>query len=527
MSAEFWVGPPGAPDTYRLVSLIGGGGEGEVWKGVLPLSTGGRRQVAVKVMRGRPEPAWDRVGHLMTSLSHPGLVRVTDVFSGSRMHRPGEGAGGDDHRYVVMDHVAGSTLRDWCDENPHATAAERLRMLRTVAAALDEMHSGASTEVAVAHGDVKPANIVVTPEGATVLVDLGLVQLTDAAGPAGHSTPYAAPELRTPGTHPTPEADRFAFAVTTAQVLTGQPPPLGRDGWLDVTALGHALAAHPVTARRPVLVGRILAVLQAPPEARPRPLGAWLDAAAETLSQVTNGGTPQPGEPRSAAVTYVPDPPTTAFAAVAPVAPAPPPRRRRGRLLLVAGLAVVALGAGTLFAINSGAGPGPTGNAAGIEPAAAPLGAPATTTPVPSRPTTPASSRSRTSGANGLDPNETAYLSLLDIVDEDAAAGNSYTERGDFAAGGDVYGRSLQLKVSCGGRDGGDYWIEYDLSQDYTRLTAAVGLADTSAADSAVTYEITGDQRPLASGQLTLGRVDGVDVDVTGVLRLRLLINDP
>jgi serine/threonine protein kinase len=522
VSGEFWVGPPGAPDTYRLVSLIGGGGEGEVWQGVLPLSTGGRRQVAVKIMRGRPGPAWNRVGHLMTSLSHPGLVRVTDVFAGSRMHRPGEGRGPDDHRYVVMDHVAGSSLRDWCDEHPQATAAERLRMLRTVAAALDEMHSGASTEVAVAHGDVKPANIVVTPEGATVLVDLGLVQLADAAGPAGHSTPYAAPELRAPGAHPTPEADRFAFAVTTAQVLTGQPPPLGRDGWLDVTALGHALADHPVTARRPVLVGRILAVLNAPPEARPRPLGAWLDAAAETLSQVTTGGT-QPGSARSAAVTYIPDPPTAAFAAVAPVAPVPPPRRRRrGRLLLVAGLAVVALAAATLFAVNAATSTQAGGIASGPEPGALPATPTSTSaTPTTTRPATTTPPVTSTVNSIGLD------LSQLDVVDRDRAAVYGSDRSGAYATGGEQYGRSVLLYVGCANRDGGNYWVEYDVSQDYARFIAAVGLADTSAADSAVTYSITGDQRLLASGPLTLGQVDPVEVDITGVLRIRLSINNP
>lgn len=518
MSGEFWVGPPGAPDTYRLVSLIGGGGEGEVWKGVLPLSTGGRRQVAVKIMRGRPGPAWDRGGHLMTSLSHPGLVRVTDVFTGSRMHRPGEGGGEADHRYVVMDHVAGSTLRDWCDEQPQATAAERLRMLRTVAAALDEMHSGATTEVAVAHGDVKPANIVVTPEGATVLVDLGLVQLTDAAGPAGHSTPYAAPELRAPGAHPTPEADRFAFAVTVAQVLTGQPPPLGRDGWLDVTALGHVLAANPVTARRPVLVGRILTVLQAPPEARPRPLGAWLDAAAETLSQVTTGGTRHPG---AAAATFVPDPPTAVFAAVEPAAPVPPPRRRRRGRLLVAGLAVVALGAAGVYAVDT-ATSAPADQVAPGPAAAAPTDATTTTRAAPTTaPATP------TVNSIGLDPSETAYLSQLDVVDKDRAAVYGSDRSGPYATGGEQYGRSVLLFAGCANRDGGNYWVEYDVSEDYSRLTAVVGLADTSAADSAVTYSITGDRRMLASGPLTLGQADPIDVDITGVLRIRLSINNP
>jgi serine/threonine protein kinase len=82
---------------------------------VLPLSEAGWRQVAVKVTRGsgtRDEDAhWARFGHLLQSLSHPGLVRVTDAFTGAGVHRRGQ-ARPDTFRYVVMDFVDGVTLRD-------------------------------------------------------------------------------------------------------------------------------------------------------------------------------------------------------------------------------------------------------------------------------------------------------------------------------------------------------------------------------------------------------------------------------
>ena len=295
-SADFWVGPFSAPQTYRLVSLLGGGGEGEVWRAELPLSTGGRRHVAVKIQPSvgdADEPArWERFGHLLTSLGHPGLVRVTDVFLGAAPHRGDEPArDAAPRRYIVMDHVEGPTLREWCDENPDATASTRLRMLRTIASALDEMHAGAGTEVPVAHGDVKPSNVVVRPDGGTILVDLGLTRLTDGTGVAGHSAPYAAPELRLPGALATPEADRYAFAATTAQVLTGQAPPTGPEGWLDLVELENLLRSSPISHRRPALIKQILDVLTAPPEARPRNLRSWLDATNDALSRMTTSET--------------------------------------------------------------------------------------------------------------------------------------------------------------------------------------------------------------------------------------------
>jgi serine/threonine protein kinase len=353
LTTEFWVGPATAPDTYELVELLGGGGEGEVWRATLPLSAQGRSRVAVKILHATGAPdeqeRWNEFGKLLRSLSHPGLVRVVDVFHGPGMHRRGD-AGGQLQRYVVMDYVEGPTLREWTDEHPNATAAARLRMLRTAASALDEMHCGTTTEVAVAHGDVKPANIVVRDSGATVLVDLGLTRLIDAPGAVGRSTPYAAPELRGSGPQSTPAADRWAFAVTTAQVLLGLPPPVDRHGFLDLAALEAQLRASPVTQRRPTLVRRILDVLNAPPEARPSLLRPWLDGAADTLSQVTTPGpddvatdpiadlsddesapTPVPGTPRHAR----------------PIARAAA-RPRRPLLAAVAVLAVLVVAAGVV-----------------------------------------------------------------------------------------------------------------------------------------------------------------------------------
>jgi hypothetical protein len=313
MPADAWVGPATAPDTYRLATLLGGGGEGEVWKAELPLSAGGRRTVAVKIVQPEPGPEaerlWERSGHLLRGLSHPGLVRVTDVFRGPRMHAAGQADHGTATHYVVMDHIEGPTLTQWLTGHPGATARMRLATLRAVAAALDEMHSGASTQVPVVHGDIKPANVVVRADGSAVLVDLGLTRLTDATGIAGRSAPYAAPEMRGGLPLPTPESDAFSFVATVAQALTGRRPPTGADGWLDVRALETELRASPATAHQPAVVRHVIDALLAPPHARPRQLRAWLDAT---------GQAPAPVSRPSLTETAAPEPMTVAVPVVQP-----------------------------------------------------------------------------------------------------------------------------------------------------------------------------------------------------------------
>jgi hypothetical protein len=344
MPGEVWVGPASAPDTYRLLSLLGGGGEGDVWKAELPLSTEGRRIVAVKIVRMQAGPAaerlWERSGHLLRGLSHPGLVRVTDVFRGPLMHTAGQADAASVAHYVVMDHVEGPTLAQWLSDRPGASARERLATLRTVAEALDEMHSGASTQVPVAHGDVKPANVVVRPNGTAVLVDLGLTRLTDATGMVGRSAPYAAPEMRGGLPQPTPEGDAFAFVATVAQTLTGRRPPTDGNGWLDLRALESELRASPVVQHRPVAVRYVIEALLAPPSARPHRLRTWLEVVDGALQAGAGPSLTETADPEPTTEVVAPDP-------EAPPDPAEPPAERSRTvsvgLIVVSVLATVVL----------------------------------------------------------------------------------------------------------------------------------------------------------------------------------------
>ncbi|MFI5843787.1 protein kinase [Catenuloplanes sp. NPDC051500] len=333
----FYVGPEASPNKYRLLDCLGAGGEGEVWTADLTLSPLGRLRVAVKILRddliGRDDASWERHADLLRSVSHPGLVRVVEVFTGARKHRLGDALPAGRNRYVVMDHIEGDTLRDWLAEHPDSTLTSRLQRLRNVAAALDEMHSGDQTVVPIAHGDVKPGNIVIREDGTTELVDLGLMRISDGTGIRGATAPYAAPELLRSGAPTTPEADRFAFAATVAHVVLGESPPTG-DAGPDLKQTSAMLARSPLSARRHMLQQQVMAALEAPPEQRPKSLSRWLSTLTDSLSQVTEQG----GEAAAGPATSTHD--GVGDGAGSPTGPL---WRRRGHLASSAVLALLAL----------------------------------------------------------------------------------------------------------------------------------------------------------------------------------------
>jgi serine/threonine protein kinase len=150
------------------------------------------------------------------------------------------------------------------------------------------MHSGEQTVLPVAHGDVKPGNIVMRDDGSTVLVDLGLMRISDGTVVAGATAPYAAPELFLPGAFTSPEADRFAFAATVAHIVLGEAPPVGDAGeGPDLRETQRLLERRPLTATRPILRHQVMQALTAAQDKRPAHLSRWLSSLTDSISHTT------------------------------------------------------------------------------------------------------------------------------------------------------------------------------------------------------------------------------------------------
>lgn len=205
-------------DRYQMGRLLGSGGFGAVY-----LATDERlhRSVAIKVCSTQRLPVHEatQAAQLFQSealtlarLRHPGLTAIWDYFN----H--------DNDWYLVMEYVPGETLRSRLKRQagplPQAEAIDYARQLCSVMSYLHRQ------QPPVVFRDLKPANIMVTPEGQLKLIDFGIARLFSpgkAADTAQFGTPgYAPPEQY--GGQTEPRSDIYSMGVVLHQMLTGHNP---------------------------------------------------------------------------------------------------------------------------------------------------------------------------------------------------------------------------------------------------------------------------------------------------------------
>jgi class 3 adenylate cyclase len=146
---------------------------------------------------------------LLTLDSHPGLPTMRGDFFVA------------DTYVIVMDWIDGVDLATVLERRgaPGLTYATVVEYVNQAASALDHLHHN---DPPIVHGDIKPANLVVTNLGKVVLVDLGLARESGSVREAG-SRGFMAPEVIA-GEPCTPAADVYGLAATAVALLTGGPP---------------------------------------------------------------------------------------------------------------------------------------------------------------------------------------------------------------------------------------------------------------------------------------------------------------
>jgi serine/threonine-protein kinase len=201
---------------YSIHAELGRGGMGVVY-----LATRADQQfekrVAIKLIHagaGRPEvlERFRRERQILASLDHPNIAQLLDGGT-TEAGLP----------YIVMEHIEGATITDYCDERRLGTR-ERLGLFRTVCSAVEYAHRNL-----VVHRDIKPGNILVTHDGVPHLLDFGIAKLIDpdvqsVSATAMAMTPaYASPE-QVRGEQVTTASDVYSLGVLLYELLTGRHP---------------------------------------------------------------------------------------------------------------------------------------------------------------------------------------------------------------------------------------------------------------------------------------------------------------
>ncbi|MFF3481944.1 serine/threonine-protein kinase [Streptomyces sp. NPDC002701] len=259
---------------FELIARLGSGGMGTVWRARDSVL---QREVALKAVRqdaAASDAVRERVlreARALARVSHPNVVMIHHIVDD------------DPHPWLVMELVEGVSLQERLTEGPLAPA-ETARLGRQVLGALR-----AADAAGVQHRDVKPANILLRPDGSAVLTDFGIAALQGstaltATGELIGSPEYIAPE-RIRGNDDDPASDLWSLGLVLYVCVEGVSPL--RRG----TTLGTLAAVLDEAVPPPVRSGPLAPVLQAllvrDPAARPG--AARLDAM---LAQVESGSTP-------------------------------------------------------------------------------------------------------------------------------------------------------------------------------------------------------------------------------------------
>ncbi|HUL64472.1 MAG TPA: serine/threonine-protein kinase [Burkholderiaceae bacterium] len=204
---------------YRLLQVLGRGGMGTVWLAERTDDAPSRR-VALKLPLIASQPQMRerllRERDVLAALEHPGIARLYDA---------GVDTGGQP--YLALEYIDGRPIDAYCRERA-LDIESRLRVFVQVARAVAFAHARL-----VLHRDLKPTNILVTPDGQPHLLDFGVAKLLEDGGTRETELTQIRGRALTPG-YASPEqilglpmavaSDVYSLGVVLYELLTGQRP---------------------------------------------------------------------------------------------------------------------------------------------------------------------------------------------------------------------------------------------------------------------------------------------------------------
>jgi serine/threonine protein kinase len=449
-------GPPGGTWTVDVPGIdsltpIARGGSSIVYRG---RQRNLERDVAVKVVHGLGAPdealrRWRReVAAIARLSSHPNIV---PVFDGGVTAR-GE-------PFIVMPLLDGGSLGSRVRSTGPLPPDRVCELGTKLASALAKTHAAG-----VLHRDVKPENVLMTPDGEPQLTDFGVARLLDAtqttSGSVQATIPFAAPEVLS-GSPATEASDVYSLAATLFFCATGSPPFPSNPEESMIATVGRIISVPPPDLRAhgvpPALATVIAGALAKDPASRP----ASADDLGRQLAWARSSDAAEVAE-----TLPIPPPPPTS---------AEPPHARdgdvdrdhRGIVLTAAGAVVLLVALLVVAAVARGddggstsADPSTTASSSVTtsEPASSTSSAPTATTPR----VTPTASSATTepagpSGPSGPEPGSDASTADLRRF---AREYFDAIDRGDLAAAYSMLSPGFRAVQSRSSFE--DFWGSFD-----------------------------------------------------------------
>ncbi|XP_062017717.1 probable LRR receptor-like serine/threonine-protein kinase At3g47570 [Rosa rugosa] len=287
-----------ATDGFSSTNLIGEGGFGSVYKGILD----GDRVVAVKVLNmvhSGASKSFIAECEALRNIRHRNLVKIVTACSSVDFR-------GNDFKALVYEFMENGSLEEWLhlttgietvmNAPKTLSLVQRLDIAIDVASALDYLHNHCETPIV--HCDLKPSNVLLDKELTAHVSDFGLARflskLTDnvsgnqssSIGIRG-SVGYAAPEYGM-GSEVSTYGDVYSFGILLLEMFTGKKPtdPMFSDGLNLHNFVKTALPEHVEEITDSLLEGGITTI----DEARNQPIASQLQKIEECLTLIFGTG---------------------------------------------------------------------------------------------------------------------------------------------------------------------------------------------------------------------------------------------
>lgn len=365
---------------YELESRIAIGGMGEVWEATDHVIG---RTVAIKILKDEYMGDPGFLERFRAEARHAALVNHEGIAS---VFDYGEEKGS---AFLVMELVPGEALSTILERDGTLSTDKTLDIVAQTAAALQAAHAAG-----LVHRDIKPGNLLITPDGRVKITDFGIARIADqvpltATGQVMGTVQYLSPEQAS-GHPASPATDTYSLGIVAYESLAGKRPFTGESQVaIAMAQINEQPPPLPPTVPDPVQ-RLVMAMIAKKPEERPASAAAVsraasalrrgdLPAAIAAVPAIGGGAAADdvtqlltPGSDTSAATRLMPAP-TVLTSAEHTEEDAATQKRKRSPwtwpLIALIGLLVLVL-AGTLIAffVNQGPAPDPTGSSGSATP---------------------------------------------------------------------------------------------------------------------------------------------------------------